>query len=161
MNYYNLFDIQEAPLVDTQFISAKYISLQKKYHPDFFTTDTEDAQEDALEQSAHINKAYNIFRNKDKTLEYFLQQKGIIVADEKFNLPPDFLMEMMELNESIDEKETISEKIEDFERALEDEVKPLLMIDSAASLTEKDLQILKANYYKKKYLHRILERLDD
>ena len=161
MNYFNLFELPEAPIVDKQLVAKKYIELQKKYHPDFFTTDTEDAQENALEQSAHINKAYNIFKHSDTTLEYFLQQKNIIVTDEKYNLPPNFLMEMMELNESIDENDNTTEKVLAFEEALQKEVKPLLVAEKATSLHENELQQLKAYYYKKKYLHRILERLDD
>ena len=161
MNYYKLFELAETPVVDKKTLAVKYIDLQKKYHPDFFTTDTEVAQEEALEFSANINKAYNIFKNDDKTIEYFLQQKNIIVTDEKYNLPPDFLMEMMELNESIDENDNVTTKVNGFENELQQTVQPLLVAEKATSLTENDLQLLKAYYYKKKYLRRILERLDD
>ncbi len=160
MNYYRLFDMPEGPIVDKQLIAKKYFELQKKNHPDFFTTDTEEAQENALELSAAINKAFNIFKNSDKTLEYFLQLKGII-TDEKYNLPSDFLIKMIELNESIDENENITEKVNRFEQELQNEVSPLLVAEKTTSLNENDLQQLKAYYYKKKYLHRILERLDD
>ena len=161
MNYYKLFELAETPVVDKKTLVAKYIDLQKKYHPDFFTTDTEVAQEEALEFSANINKAYNIFKNDDKTIEYFLQQKNVIVTDEKYNLPPEFLMEMMELNESIDENDDVTTKVNGFENELQQTVQPLLTIEKAISLTENDLKLLKAYYYKKKYLRRILERLDD
>ena len=161
MNYFNLFEIPEAPMVNKQLVAKKYIELQKKYHPDFFTTDTEDAQENALGMSARINTAHSVFINSDKTLEYFLLQKNIILSDEKYNLPPDFLMEMMELNESIDENDDITEKVKAFEETLQKEVEPLLVAEKTTALHENELQQLKAYYYKKKYLHRILERLDD
>jgi molecular chaperone HscB len=161
MNYYTLFELAETPRVDKQLLAAKYIALQKKYHPDFFTTDTETAQEEALEISAQINKAYNTFKNEDKTLAYFLEQKGILVSDEKYNLPPDFLMEMMELNESIEEQQDMSLTINQFESTLQKEVEKILVADKAAVFTDIELQQLKAYYYKKKYLQRILERLED
>ena len=119
-------------------------------------------RENATMQSAEINKALNIFRNPDKTIEYFLQLRGIIKTEEKYNLPPDFLTEMMELNESFEDNNIadIQNNIAAFEKKLYDEVKPVL--DSETALQDDDsLQQLKAYFYKKKYLKRILERLDD
>jgi molecular chaperone HscB len=161
MNYYELFELPIAPIVNKMGISKKYFELQKKFHPDFFTNETEEDKENALAQSAAINKGFNIFSNKEKTLEYFLQLKGIIATDEKYNLPPDFLMEMMELNEGFDEEADIEAKVGAYEHALLLEIEPLLSAENTALLAENDFQKLKAYYYKKKYLKRILERLDD
>ena len=161
MNYYTLFELAETPSVNKELLAAKYIALQKKYHPDFFTTDTETAQEDALEKSAQINKAYNTFKSEDKTLAYFLEEKGILLPDEKYNLPPDFLMEMMELNESIEEQIDVTDKVKELETILVHNVKPLLEADIEPNFTTKAYEELKAYYYKKKYLLRILERLED
>jgi molecular chaperone HscB len=161
MNYYELFELPISPVVDKNGISKKYFELQKKFHPDFYTNETEEDKENALTQSAAINKGFTIFSNKEKTLEYFLQLKGIIATDEKYNLPPDFLMEMMELNEDLDAETNIEEKVNAYEQDLILEVESLLSTENSALLTENDFQKLKAYYYKKKYLKRILERLDD
>jgi molecular chaperone HscB len=161
MNYFELYNLAEKPVVDKAFVSKKYIELQKQYHPDFFTQESETDREDALAKSAAINKAYNIFSNKEKTIEYFLQLKGIIVSDEKYNLPPDFLMEMMELNEGFEDDAAIESKIANFENDLNESVKPLLALENIEQLDENALQQLKLYYYKKKYLKRILERLVD
>ena len=162
MNYYELFELPEKPIADKTYVATKYIELQKRFHPDFFTNENEVDKENALEQSAAINKAINIFTNKEKTIEYFLQQKGIITTDEKYSLPPDFLMEMMELNEAIDDKDTkATDKINDFEKELDIEISDLLSAENSTGLNENALHQLKAYYYKKKYLKRILDRLDD
>jgi molecular chaperone HscB len=161
MNYFELYNLPEKPVVDKAIVSKKYIELQKRYHPDFFTQESETDREDALSTSAAINKAYNIFSNKEKTIEYFLQLKGFIVADEKYNLPPDFLMEMMELNEGFEDDTEIENKIQAFENTLSETVKPILVLDNDILLDENALQQLKLYYYKKKYLKRILERLED
>ncbi len=161
MNYYELFELPVSPVVDKSGISRKYFELQKKFHPDFYTNETEEDKENTLIQSAAINKGFNIFSNKEKTLEYFLQLKGIIATDEKYNLPPDFLMEMMELNEGFDEEVDIEAKVAAYEQELLQDLEPLLSTENSALLTENDFQKLKAYYYKKKYLKRILERLDD
>lgn len=161
MNYYTLYEIPENPVVNKVLVSKKYIELQKAFHPDFFTNETEEDKENALTQSAAINKGYNIFSNNDKTIEYFLQLKGVIVAEEKYNLPPDFLIEMMELNEGFDDDADIESKIAALETDLNEAIKPMLLLENELLLDENALQQLKLYYYKKKYLKRILERLED
>jgi molecular chaperone HscB len=161
MNYYELFELPISPVVDKTGISKKYFALQKEFHPDFYTNETEDDKENALAQSAAINKGFTIFSNKEKTLEYFLQLKGIITTDEKYNLPHDFLIEMMELNEGFDDETDIEAKIVAYEQELLQEIESLLSTENRVLLTENDFQKLKVYYYKKKYLKRILERLDD
>ena len=163
MNYFELFGMKEAPVADKAALALKYFELQKKFHPDFYTNENEAAQENATLQSAAINRGFNIFRDEDKTLEYYLQLKGIITPDEKYNLPPDFLMEMMELNESFDaaHKETLRETVMDYEKGLIEEVGSLLNADRTTVYSPDELQQLKSYFYRKKYLKRILERTDD
>ena len=161
MNYFELFGLKEAPVADKAILARKYFELQKKFHPDFYTNENEADRDNATIQSAEINKAFNIFRNADKTLEYYLQQKGIIIPEEKYNLPADFLIEVMELNESFEDKniEVTQNNIAAFEDKLYEDVSPLLAPN--AELNEEKMELLKAYFYKKKYLKRILERLDD
>lgn len=161
MNYYELFGLEEALTVDKKTISKKYIELQKKFHPDFYTNENEADKEFAMEQSAAINKGYKIFTDKDNTIEYFLRLKGIITPDEKFNLPPDFLMEMMEMNEGFDDNKEIEKEIQQFQDDLEKQIAALINPDNTTDLNETKLQDLKIYYYKKKYLKRILDRLGD
>lgn len=163
MNYFELYGLEEAPVVDRSAVPKKYFELQKKFHPDFYTNENEAERENALQQSAATNEAFRIFKDPDRTIEYFLQVKGIISPDEKYRLPPEFLMEMMELNESFGEADeaALKTKINDFETGLQNEVAPLLEPAAAAALTAAQMQELKSYYYRKKYLKRILERLDD
>ncbi|HRD59104.1 MAG TPA: Fe-S protein assembly co-chaperone HscB [Ferruginibacter sp.] len=162
MNYFELFGLEPAPVVDKSKLSVKYFELQKQNHPDFFLQDSEAEKEEALEVSANINKAFNIFRNEIKTLEYFLEYKGFIKDGEKFELPQDFLMEMMELNESFDEKdnESITAELSEINQQLSAEVKPILA-NTALYNDVPSLEKLKEWYYKQKYLQRILDRLSD
>lgn len=160
MNYFDLFNFKMAPVIDKTHVAKKYFELQKQYHPDFYTQATEAEKEEALEISSQINKAFRIFKDEDQTLEYFLLQTGTITADEKFKLPPDFLMEMMEINEAIgdQENEEVKNQINDFIEELNKPVASILDKESTAPTTE-DLEKLKIYYFKKKYLHRILDRL--
>lgn len=162
MNYFELFDIPSSPVVEQSLLAKKYFELQRKYHPDFYSQATENEKEEALDLSADINNAYTIFQNSEKTLEYFLQLSGTIEPGEKYELPPDFLIEMMELNEghTEDDNESTSKLVDDYLGKLSNEIDPIIKKCKEGHKDE-DLQKLKAWYYKKKYLKRILDRLGD
>lgn len=163
MNYFELFDLPFAPVIDKTFVARKFFELQKKYHPDFYSHASSDEQEKVLLQSANINDAFKIFQQPDKTLAYYLREKGILEEEEKFSLPPDFLMEMMELNEDLPDEEevTTKAKINEYSTRLEKSVSSIYNNASIRELSMEELQALKTYYYKKKYLNRILDRLND
>ena len=162
MNYFELFDLPLAPTVDKSILSKKYFELQKKFHPDFFSNSEENEREEMLQQSASVNKAYKTFQNPDLTIEYFLQTTGLITPDEKYNLPADFLMEMMEVNEGLTEDEPGTLKVvAEFQEKLREDIKHILENYSTGSVDGADMEKLKSYYYRRKYLKRILDRLAD
>ena len=165
MNYFELFDIPVSFKPDKALIPKKYFELQRETHPDFFTKSDEEDQEKALEKSSMVNKALKVLQNDDLTIEYTLTLLGILKKDEKYDLAPDFLMEMMELNESLMEAEgsSIPEmevKVSMLQNELYEPVKHIINGYNPDNTTEAELLQVKDYYYKKKYLHRLLERLD-
>jgi molecular chaperone HscB len=165
MDYFNLFNIPVSLNPDQQLLKQKFYELSRKYHPDFFTQENEWEQADALEKSSQINKAYKTLTNRDETIKYVLQSKGILETDEKYQLPPGFLMEMLEYNEVLQEAKASNDeaKLTDVKNSLaklEDELflpvqhKVLQYDDTTA--TAEDLQLVKEYYFKKKYIDRIL-----
>ena len=159
MNYFELFEIPVSLQVETGSFTKKYFELQKKFHPDFYTQASEADQEEALEKSSMINKAWKVFQNKDATIKYVLQLKGLLEEEEKYQLPPDFLMEVMELNETLsgDSAGTLDR----FENDIYRDVKPIIEGYDDVTITTAALLKVKEYYFKKKYLQRILDRLDD
>ena len=101
MNYFELFELPEQIIIEPSFLQKRYYELSKKFHPDFFTQSNEIEQNDALEKSSMINKAFQTFKSIDKTIEYELQINNLLQEDEKQTLSAEFLMEMMEVNESL------------------------------------------------------------
>lgn len=158
MNYFELFDLPVSFNFDRKKLALKYFELQKKYHPDFFVNASDQEKEEALEISTQLNKALKILKNEDETIKYVLQLKGLLEEEEKYKLPPDFLMEMMELNEELDNNS--AKKIEALEADLYSKVKPVLENYIDTNNNTPGLLKLKEYYYKKKYLHRILDRLN-
>jgi molecular chaperone HscB len=158
MNYFELFELPVSFIVDSSQLARKYFELQKKYHPDFFTRSNEADQAEALDISSQLNKGLKTLKDPDETIRYVLQLKGLLEEEEKFQLPPEFLMEMMELNEELNASS--AQQIKDLEDTLFKQVQPILESYSAATPTA-DLLKVKEYYYKKKYLQRILDRMAD
>lgn len=158
MNYFELFEIPVSFKIDRSKLAEKYFELQKKYHPDFFAKGTEYEKEQALEISSSLNKGLKILKNPDLTIKYVLELKGLLENDEKYQLPPAFLMEMMELNEDLSDES--AGRIGQLENDLYKEVQPILDSYDDAMADTTDLIRLKDYYFKKKYLQRILDRLD-
>jgi molecular chaperone HscB len=156
MNYFELFNIPVSLKVDKNSLAQKYFELQKQYHPDFFTQATEYEQAEALEQSSQINKALKVLKNDMETIKYVLQLKGLLEEEEKYQLPPAFLMEVMELNEELSENS--QQQINTLENEIYTPVKGIIESFKDTTTTEELLKV-KEYYYKKKYLQRILDRM--
>ena len=165
MNYFELFDIPVRLKVDKSTLPVKYFELSRKYHPDFFINAPEAEQAEALEKSALLNKAFKTFQNPDDTIKYVLQLKGLLEEEEKYELPPDFLMEVMEINEGLmdaDEPGTdnaLKLKIESLQSEIYEPVKEIVEGYQEGTTTEKELLQVKEYYYKKKYVDRIRREL--
>lgn len=158
MNYFELFELPVSFKIDKNKLAKKYFELQKKSHPDFFANGTEHEQEQALEISSQLNKALKIFKNDDQTIKYVLQLKGLLEEEEKYQLPPAFLMEMMELNEELSADS--AQQLQELEKQLYSEVAAIIENYDDATASTADLLKLKEYYFKKKYLQRILDRLE-
>lgn len=159
MNYFELFDIPVAFTVNNAELTRTYVKLQKQYHPDFFGQESDEVQEKAMEMSSLINQAWKTFQTEDATVKYVLQLHGMLEEEEKFALPPAFLMEVMELNEMrMDgaDAASIKQRVDDLQAEIKTPVSGILTSTDTASLSENALQQVKTWYYQKKYLDRLL-----
>lgn len=166
-NYFELFNIPVSLHVDSTLLKQRYYELSRQYHPDMHTLADMDAQADMLEKSAAVNKAFKVLGNAESLLHYVLQQKGLLEDGGEFQLPPAFLMEMMELNESLVELEfdpaeneitTLKKQITTLENELYSEVKPIIDTYDDSLISAAALEKLKIFYFKRKYFLRIKER---
>ena len=165
MNYFELFEIPVQLKVDTVPLQKKFIELSRKYHPDYFVNDEASVQAEVLEQSALLNKAWKAFKNPDETIKYVLQQKGLLEEEEKYKLPPDFLMEVLEINEQLMDGDdpavqtTIKSAIENLQSEIYEPVEKIITNYQEAVTSKEELLQVKEYYYKKKYLDRIRREL--
>ena len=167
MNYFEIFGIPIQLKVDKNELPKKYFELSRKFHPDFYANTTPSEQNRALEITANLNKALKTFQNADETIKYVLQLKGLLEEEEKYQLPPDFLMEVLEINEKLmdagDSDETklnLQSAIDNLQSEIYEPVKNTVEHYQEGVTAEKELLQVKEYYYKKKYLYRIQQQLN-
>ena len=169
MNYFEFYGIPVSFVVDKGSLKREFYANSKKYHPDYFTLESEAKQAEVLELSTLNNQAYKTLSDFDRRMKYILDLKGAMEEEGKNTLPQDFLMEMMDINESLMELESgFDQEVYDKVRAdlkvleddLLDEVKPLIAeYDAQKGDSESILEGVKNFYLKKRYLLRIKENL--
>jgi molecular chaperone HscB len=168
MNYFELFGIPVQLVVDKDLIKKRYFELSRQSHPDYFVNADDKAQANALEASALLNKALKTLSNRESTIAYVLQEKGLLEEHEKYTLDPDFLMGMLELNEALAEaamdddagaKEQLSQKLAAAEKEIYEPVETIITNYQEGVTTQEELLQVKDYYYKKKYLERLRQQL--
>jgi len=105
-NYFKFYNIPVSFHPDPAEVRRIYYANSKKYHPDFYTLESEEKQAEVLNLSSKNNKAYELFSNPNALMQYILELKGVLNKEKNDALPPMFLMEMMELNEKIEALES-------------------------------------------------------
>lgn len=167
MNYFELYDLPVNLNPERGHVQRKYYELSRKHHPDFYSTAPAEEQAENLRISSDVNKAYKTFQDQDATIRYVLQLKELLEDEEKYNLDPSFLMEVLEINESLmdlepnDESqvETIKVKVNELQEDIYRPVQPLVEGYVEGVATTEELLQVKDYYYKKKYLQRILDKI--
>jgi len=165
-NYFELYGMEPGFAPDATIVRKRFLELSREHHPDRFATADVATRNTALRLSALNNEAYKTLQDPDRTMAYMLKLSGILEEEEKYNLPPAFLMEMMDLNEVVDSIAAAPENVVPANNSLqeqlaqwEQEVRPLLQQYAQGQHDEGTLKKIKDYYFRKKYLLRIQERL--
>ena len=169
MNYFEFLDIPLSFLPDEGAIKRAFYSNSKKYHPDFHTLESAEKQAEVLRLSSLNNEAYQTLSDFDRRMKYLLTLLGALAEEGQNQIPQDFLMEMMEINEALMELEMdfeqgsfeqITGQLETMERALYEEVSEHLEQTLSLDMDPSPLTPIKEYYLKKRYLLRIRENLN-
>lgn len=169
-NYFEFYSLPESFILDEKALKHTYYKFSREYHPDFHANETQDKQQEILQLSTQNTNAYRTLSDPDLRMQYILKAHGLLDEGGKNELPADFLMEMMELNEELMELEfdfdaaklhEIGEKSSGVMAELENDILPVLQRYPELHGVTKDeaLKEVKTYYLKKKYLLRIQESL--
>ncbi|MCC6721063.1 MAG: Fe-S protein assembly co-chaperone HscB [Bacteroidia bacterium] len=165
MNYFEFYEIPVKFNIDENALKSKYYSIARKNHPDFFINDIEN-KNNALQITSLNNEAFKCLSAFHSRVEYVLKLSNI-----EFNekLSPTFLMEMMDINESIEELkiklendkfQNLKTEVEDMSNLFTDGLKSLTTKADEHSQIDKNIYIdIKEIMLKHKYILRLKETL--
>lgn len=168
MNYFEFFDLPVAFKIDEAALKQRFYERSRRYHPDFYTLESDEKQAEILELSTFNNEAYQTLADFDRRVDYLLRLRGALAEEGQNEIPQDFLMEMMDLNEVLMELEMdfdaalyqkALQELEHHEKTAFEEVAHIIgqYDDKKADPTE--LSAVRDFYLKKRYLLRIQENL--
>ena len=168
-NYFELYDLPVSFHPDAAVLKSRFYELSRRYHPDRFTQGSGPEMTEALRMAAMNNDAYKTLKSPERTMAYILKMNGLLADEEKYNLPPDFLMEMMDLNEALSDyemdetndgaRQQAQQAIDEQRKEWEHAIAPLEQQFAEGGQTEALLMQIKDMYFRKKYLLRIKERM--
>ena len=170
MNYFELYDLPISFHPDQNVVKQQFYALSKKYHPDFYINESQEKQEEVLELSTINHKAFQVLKSPQKVLNYVLNLKGIVKEGENYTLPQSFLMEMMDVNETIMDLQfepdavklaQAKKEISEIEQSLGEELLSYTKGFENDAEEQQGIALTKIKdiYYRSKYIQRLQESL--
>ena len=103
-NYFELFGLPTAFEVDVDALAERYLELQRVVHPDRYANASERERRLAVQGASHVNEALQVLKEPLARARYLLSLHRVQVeAGKETTSDPLFLMEQMELRESLAE----------------------------------------------------------
>lgn len=170
MNYFELFEITPSFIIDKEDLRKKYYLKHRESHPDMHGLKSADEQMQVLEASTEINRAYKVLMDDDERIRYLLEISGIEFAEGKENVPQEFLLEVMDINEMIldyqmnpetELKKDIFNQLSLLKNNLLNNIDGLLKNFEYQNADIQQLESIKQYYLKNKYLKRIELNLEN
>ncbi|XP_058808336.1 iron-sulfur cluster co-chaperone protein HscB [Phymastichus coffea] len=111
LNYFDIIGVKQDFDISVEDVQKKYRKLQTLLHPDRFGQKTEKEQDLSESLSSLVNKAYSTLMHPLDRGLYMLKLHNVTIPEGTTSLEPEFLMEIMELNEEIEEASENKKKV--------------------------------------------------
>lgn len=103
-SHFELFGLPVAFALDAERLEMAYREIQSRVHPDRFAHAGDAERRASLQWTTRVNEAFQALRNPVARAKHLLELQGVDVAFETNTaMPPEFLMQQMELRESLED----------------------------------------------------------
>ena len=169
-DYFAFYDLPHSFRPDEAALKRLYYAKSRETHPDFHATTSPENQAEMLRQATLNTDAYRTLSDPDKRMAYLLRQNGLLEEGKQEQLPPDFLMDMMDLNEELMELEMdadpagiakVATEVTALADTLDAGIEPVLAGYEQLPTDHRPaaLQQIRTYYLKKRYLLRIQQQV--
>ena len=170
MDFY-YFDLLEIPVSfspDLTQLRKNYYRLSRETHPDHIPNETGESANISLLKSGDINAAYKTLADKDLRMKYILENFGLLGKDDNTPVDQDFLLEMMDVNEHLEDLELnfnqesyglLLGTLDDKETELNSLVEENIQKFENGQYRDHALKDIRDIYLKTRYLLRIRENI--
>ena len=172
-NYFQVFGLPTQYEVDLNHLSTRFRELQALVHPDKFVNGTDEERRIAIQSTGFLNEGKNTLVDSRLRAHYLLSLKDIkfeFELESGTTNDPEFLMQQMEIRESIEDAENAEDPFDELDqlRKMIKSRKLDVENDFPTSYASGDFIIAKQAALKLRFCERIFdeikrmeERLDD
>lgn len=149
--HFELFELPVSFELDLQDLSQRYRELQRAVHPDKFANASDHERRLSVEKAALINDAYQTLKSPQHRARYMLELQSVSFDNEKdMALDPAFLMEQIELRESLAELSQQDDPLTNLNQIMADIKKRISAVlnDIAGQLASEELDDKQKNNVK-------------
>jgi molecular chaperone HscB len=165
-NYFELFGLPVGAEVDLHDLAVRYREIQSTVHPDRFAAGSDHEQRLSLQYTTFVNEAYDVLGSDLKRCIYLLKLKGVDISDtDKTTVEPAFLMQQIELRETLDDIDQAEKPLEELVsmRQHVDSILVTLMSEFTAHLSDESaasLELAATLVRKMQYMYKLVQEID-
>jgi molecular chaperone HscB len=159
-SHFELFGLPAAFAVEADALERSYRDIQSKVHPDRFAHAGDAERRASLQWTTRVNEAYRTLKDPVQRAKHLLELHGVDVAFETNTaMPPEFLMQQMELRETLEEAKEAS-SLDALRADLRKQTKELEKAIAEAIDAKKDYRAASDLVRKLQFLDRLDEEID-
>jgi molecular chaperone HscB len=159
-NHFDLFGLSPIYSIEGEALERSYREIQSKVHPDRYAHAGDAERRASLQWTTRVNEAYRTLKDPVQRAKHLLELHGVDVAFETNTaMPPEFLMQQMELRESLEEAKTPA-SLDEMRKRLRQNKAELQKQIAEALDTRKDYAGAASLVRKLQFLDRFDEEID-
>jgi molecular chaperone HscB len=159
-NHFDLFGLSPIYSIEGEALERSYREIQSKVHPDRYAHAGDAERRASLQWTTRVNEAYRTLKDPVQRAKHLLELHGVDVAFETNTaMPPEFLMQQMELRESLEAAKTPA-SLDEMRKRLRQNKAELQKQIAEALDTRKDYAGAASLVRKLQFLDRLDEEID-